>query len=224
MASANDNPRATFLDPLKSDAAAANQPGQPSQTGQAGKKDQADMKTGERIAANRKPATPGLESRDARRRDTKPPSTKPPSKDPESTNRVASDRPSRRPRSSGRRSDREASSPTPSTDTVVPTTAARSRAKRANIRLSGPAIGTAPHYLSYSVSLPQDTIEGADFLWMDNGVWIGDEPRGVKILDTPGLHRISVLIITKNNQEYRGSATVQVLERRQAHRGDLGDR
>jgi hypothetical protein len=85
--------------------------------------------------------------------------------------------------------------------------------QRVNIRLSGPAIGTAPHYLAYGVELPYEQIAGADFLWMDNGVWIGDEPRGVKILESPGLHRITVLIVTKDNAEYRGSATVQVLDR-----------
>ncbi len=86
-------------------------------------------------------------------------------------------------------------------------------AKRVSIQLGGPAIGIAPHYLDYSVDLPRNVTAGADFLWMDNGVWMGDEGRGVKILDTPGLHRISVLVITKNNQEYRGAATVQVLKR-----------
>lgn len=87
------------------------------------------------------------------------------------------------------------------------------RVRRANIKLSGPVIGTSPHYLAYSVDLPRDEIEGADFLWMDNGVWIGDEPRGVKILESPGVHRISVLIVTRDNTEYRGSTTVQVLDR-----------
>ena len=47
---------------------------------------------------------------------------------------------------------------------------------------------------------------------MDNGVWIGDEPRGVKILETAGRHEITVLIVGKNNEEFRGSAVVEVLE------------
>lgn len=85
--------------------------------------------------------------------------------------------------------------------------------RRVNIRLSGPAIGTSPHYLAYAVDLPRPVIDGADFLWMDNGVWIGDESRGVKILESPGLHRITVLVVTRDNVEYRGSATVQVLDR-----------
>ncbi|MFQ5501891.1 MAG: hypothetical protein ACE5EQ_06265 [Phycisphaerae bacterium] len=86
------------------------------------------------------------------------------------------------------------------------------RARRVNIALDGPAIGTAPYYLSYKVNLPRDVIDGADFLWKDNGVWIGDEPQGRKILDAPGLHRVSVLMVTKKNEEYRGMATVQVLD------------
>lgn len=97
------------------------------------------------------------------------------------------------------------------TDASAPRRA--NRVRRVNIKLSGPVIGTSPHYLAYSVDLPRDVIEGADFLWMDNGVWIGDEPRGVKILETPGVHRISVLVVTHDNIEYRGSATVQVLDR-----------
>jgi hypothetical protein len=87
------------------------------------------------------------------------------------------------------------------------------RVRPCSIRLGGPAIGTSPHYLAYSVNLPAGITSGADFLWMDNGVWIGDEPRGVKILESPGLHRISVLVVTRDNVEYRGGATVQVLDR-----------
>jgi hypothetical protein len=99
------------------------------------------------------------------------------------------------------------------------------RARRVNIQFGGPAIGTAPHYLAYAVDLPAHVVEGADFLWMDNGVWMGDEPRGVRILDTPGLHRISVLVITRNNEEYRGAATVQILDRgASTSAGQVGDR
>ncbi|GMU32802.1 MAG: hypothetical protein HS101_04575 [Planctomycetia bacterium] len=87
------------------------------------------------------------------------------------------------------------------------------RVRRVNVKLAGPAIGTSPHYLSYSIDLPREQTAGADFLWMDNGVWIGDEARGVKILESPGLHRISVLVVTADNMEYRGTATVQVLDR-----------
>lgn len=87
------------------------------------------------------------------------------------------------------------------------------RVRRVNIKLGGPSIGTAPHYLRYEVDLPREVIAGSDFLWMDNGVWIGDEARGVKILESPGRHRISVLVVTADNIEYRGDATVHVLDR-----------
>ena len=87
------------------------------------------------------------------------------------------------------------------------------RARRVNIHFKGPAIGTSPHYLAYSVDLPASELAGADFLWKDNGVWMGDEANGVKILESPGLHRISVLLVTRDNDEYRGMATVQVLQR-----------
>jgi hypothetical protein len=78
--------------------------------------------------------------------------------------------------------------------------------------LSGPAVGTAPHYIAYGVDLPDKAFVDADCIWMDNGVWIGDESRGVTILESPGIHRITVLVITKDNVEYRGGATVHVLE------------
>lgn len=89
---------------------------------------------------------------------------------------------------------------------------AGSTVRRANIRLSGSAVGTAPHYIMYNVDLPRNVLEGADCLWMDNGAWIGDEPRGVRILEKPGQHHITVLVVTKDNIEYRGTATVYVLE------------
>ncbi len=87
-----------------------------------------------------------------------------------------------------------------------------STVKRANIRLSGSSVGTAPHYVMYSVDLPRPVLEGADCLWMLNGMWLGDEPRGVKILETPGQYQISVVVVTRDNVEYRGTATVYVLE------------
>lgn len=89
------------------------------------------------------------------------------------------------------------------------------RARRVNVKLAGPAIGTSPHYLAYGVDLPRELTIGADFLWMDNGLWIGDQARGVKILEAPGLHRISVLVVTADGIEYRGAATVMVLDRGQ---------
>ncbi len=88
----------------------------------------------------------------------------------------------------------------------------RGRAKRVNIMFKGPAIGTSPHYLAYSAGLSLELLDVADFLWKDNGVWMGDEARGVKILESPGLHRITVLLVTRDNKEYRGMATVQVLQ------------
>lgn len=92
-------------------------------------------------------------------------------------------------------------------------TTAASPATRVKIKLRGSAIGTSPHYLAYSVDLPPDVTSGADCLWMDNGVWIGGEPSGIKILESPGLHRISVLLVAKDNSEYRGVANVTVLDR-----------
>ncbi len=88
---------------------------------------------------------------------------------------------------------------------------ARRSPKRVNIRLTGPVVGTAPHYIQYGVDLPTHLLDGADFLWKDNGVWMGDQPSGAKILESPGPHKITVLLVTRDNAEYRGMATVHVL-------------
>ncbi|MBK8267806.1 MAG: hypothetical protein IPK83_05690 [Planctomycetes bacterium] len=94
-----------------------------------------------------------------------------------------------------------------------PVAANRTPPRRTAIRVKGPAVGSAPYYLSYAVDLPPSLTQGADFLWKDNDVWMGDESSGVKILETPGVHRITVLLVTKDNVEYRGMTTVQVLDR-----------
>jgi len=88
----------------------------------------------------------------------------------------------------------------------------RGSARRVNINIKGPAVGSAPYYLSYAVDLPPDVLRGADLLWKDNGVWMGDAPLGAKILESPGVHRITVLLVTRDNKEYRGMATVRVLD------------
>ena len=88
----------------------------------------------------------------------------------------------------------------------------RKLAKRVTITLKGPHIGTSPLYLAYSASLSPEQLDGADFLWKDNGMWIGDAASGVKILESPGLHQITVLLVTSDNTEYRGMATVHVLQ------------
>ncbi len=90
--------------------------------------------------------------------------------------------------------------------------------RTARIVLTGDPVGTAPYYLSFRVDLPPEVLGGADFLWLDNGMWICDEPRGVKILDTPGIHRITVLVLTKSGEEYRGATNIQVLGRGPADR------
>lgn len=86
-----------------------------------------------------------------------------------------------------------------------------SRARKVDINVTGPTVGPAPYFLTYSVALPSDITEGADFLWKDNGVWMDDRSTGVKVIETPGVHRITVLMISKNNVEYRGTATIRVM-------------
>lgn len=97
-----------------------------------------------------------------------------------------------------------------------PPTVAR-RAKPVAVRLSGPRNGYGPLYLAFSTDLADDQLKGADFLWSLNGTPICDTARGMKIFDTPGVHTLSVLLITRDGQEYRGSTTVQV-----QRRGDAG--
>ncbi len=84
-------------------------------------------------------------------------------------------------------------------------------ARHAPVRLTGPAVGTAPLHIAFAVELPPSVLDGADFLWMDNGMWICDQQRGIKILDRPGRHRISVLVVTRDGEEYRGRREVVVL-------------
>lgn len=125
------------------------------------------------------------------------------------TEKLSRPQPSPLPAASNEASGRNRNEPAPTV--VAPPKPVRTRAKVAPIKLSGPAVGTAPYYVSFTVDLPSDALRGADFLWMDNGMWICDEPRGVKILDAPGWHRISVLVLTRGGEEYRGETRVQIL-------------
>lgn len=111
--------------------------------------------------------------------------------------------------------------------TVTPTQSTAQRSTRGQaklarsvpIKLITPSTGTAPLYTSFSVDLPNTLVKDAEFLWMDNGIWICDEPRGNKILDQPGKHRLSVLVVAKDGQEYRGSTDVIVLAKGPDARG-----
>jgi len=94
-------------------------------------------------------------------------------------------------------------------------------ARSVPIKLITPSTGTAPLYTSFSVDLPGPLVKDAEFLWMDNGIWICDEPRGVKILDQPGKHRLSVLVVGRDGQEYRGSTDVIVLAKGPENRSGL---
>jgi formylglycine-generating enzyme required for sulfatase activity/nucleoid-associated protein YgaU len=85
------------------------------------------------------------------------------------------------------------------------------RAQTVTIKLSGPRVSRAPYWVGCSVDLPRSVTRGADFLWMDNGVWVGDEPLVMRVFETPGLHEITVLMIASNNDEYRGSAVLTVV-------------
>jgi hypothetical protein len=121
-----------------------------------------------------------------------------------------------RPRGAGLRSDPGGFVPSETVCVATGTPRAASGAgvrlaKNVNINMASPAVGTAPHYIAFNVDLPPEVIRDAHFVWMDNGMWICDEPKGVKILETPGRHRISVLVVTKDGQDYRGTRDVVVL-------------
>jgi hypothetical protein len=74
-------------------------------------------------------------------------------------------------------------------------------------------MGTSPLHVAYGVDLPAALLAEADIRWLDNGVYLGDEPKGDTYLEAPGFHNISVLIVTRDGTEYRGQAQVQVLEK-----------
>jgi hypothetical protein len=59
--------------------------------------------------------------------------------------------------------------------------------------------------------MPAEYLRGADILWTDNGMPIGNGPSGQKVLTHAGDHRISALVVTKGDQEYRANTTVTVL-------------
>ncbi len=80
----------------------------------------------------------------------------------------------------------------------------------ARIRINS-TIGLAPHLVSFMADIPQEYRLGADYLWMDNSVPICQGVKGQKILTTAGEHTLSVLIITRDNQELRASTKVTVL-------------
>ena len=64
-------------------------------------------------------------------------------------------------------------------------------------------IGIAPLLIDYAVTLRRGVERGADVLWADNGVPIGNGLSGQKVLTSAGEHTISVLVITKDDRELR---------------------
>ena len=80
------------------------------------------------------------------------------------------------------------------------------------IRLSA-HIGISPMLMSYTVQIPLGMREDAEILWIDNGEPMSRGISGQKTLTKPGRHKVEVLVVTKDNREYRASKTVTVLER-----------
>lgn len=98
----------------------------------------------------------------------------------------------------------------PKTVAAAPRTAPSSN--RVNIKVTAPPDGMRPLYVAFSTDLPAEAARGANFLWSHNGTPVCDTARGARILDTTGVHTLSVLIIARDGKEYRGSTTVQVRE------------
>jgi len=73
-------------------------------------------------------------------------------------------------------------------------------------------IGTSPLWVAFTADLPPSLRDGADFLWSDNGRPFCYSQRGSTILTEPGVHRIAVLIVTKDNRELTASEKVTVLK------------
>jgi len=89
------------------------------------------------------------------------------------------------------------------------------------IRLSA-HIGISPMPMSYTVQIPAEMRKDADILWIDNGEPMSRGISGQKILTRPGQHKVEVLVVTKDNREYRASKTVTVLERLSLDEDDNG--
>jgi hypothetical protein len=106
--------------------------------------------------------------------------------------------PERKPRrrTASRRAPRRQASAKPSTPISVEVSA---------------TIGVAPLLIDYAVKLPSGRARGSDFLWFDNGIPIGNDPSGQKVLTHAGEHEISVLVVTKDDQELRARTKVTVL-------------
>jgi len=79
-----------------------------------------------------------------------------------------------------------------------------------HIRVTAPPDGTRPLYVAFSTDLAPEKIRDATFLWTHNGTPVCDTSRGARILDTAGAHTLSVLIMTRDGQEFRGSTTIHV--------------
>jgi len=72
-------------------------------------------------------------------------------------------------------------------------------------------LGIAPLLIDYALTLPAEQQRGADFLWFDNDMPIGNGSSGQKVLTHAGEHEISVLVLTKDDQELRAGTKVTVL-------------
>lgn len=129
--------------------------------------------------------------------------------------KVASKPPAARPTRRGTAAPRQPERQTGPKTKVVSARARRTRPrqppKKVTVLIKGPAVANAPFFLDYGVDLSPEVTRGADFRWYDNGVLLGDEPNGTAILESPGPHEIAVLLITRDNIEYRGASSVQVL-------------
>ncbi len=80
------------------------------------------------------------------------------------------------------------------------------------LRLSA-HIGFSPMLLSYTVQIPTEMRKDADISWIDNGEPMSVGISGQKTLIEPGQHKVEVLVVTREHQEYRAGGIVTVLER-----------
>lgn len=83
-------------------------------------------------------------------------------------------------------------------------------AKPVSIQVTRTQTSGGPLYVAFSTNLSDQQLRGADFLWSNNGKPICDTARGVKAFDAPGTHTLSVLAITRDGQQFRGSTTIHV--------------
>jgi len=116
-----------------------------------------------------------------------------------------------------RRATPTAAAPAPAAERpVAASTTGVAAARRPNVRPEvairvSTAIGIEPLHLGYWAVCPADWYQSASFQWTLNGEPIGNSVNGQRTIGQAGEHTLGLLIVTRDNQEFRAARTVRVL-------------